>query len=207
MARVAECSDQCKAALQRKIMTYTPDVPVTGQTLGNSKPLINSNFMLIPQLIAVNHISFGQPGVGKHNLVSFYSQGSDQATGATDVAAYSKTAGGNTQLYFRAPSSGAVYQWTGTAAAASSTPSANANGWTYLAGGILLMWFNVTIAGSLTPFNYSAFGLPNFPTAAFGGWGSCKNSAAAVSVNAAQTSVTIASSNGSQPGTIFVIGN
>jgi len=82
-------------------MTYTPNVPTSGQTLGNSRPIINSNFMLISEDFGVNHVNFGLANAGCHIHADLLAQASDPNPLTTIVSHYSKQIGGITEWYFQ----------------------------------------------------------------------------------------------------------
>lgn len=79
-------------------MTYTI-LPNSGQSLGASRPLINTNFQLIQSVFDQNHIDFDATGAGKHKFVQMPQQGSAAPTAAGDLAIYSKAGTSGSQLY------------------------------------------------------------------------------------------------------------
>ena len=56
-------------------MTYNNNVPQSGQTLGNTRSPINTNFSLIASVEAVNHVAFNSSGAGKHKFLQMPEQG------------------------------------------------------------------------------------------------------------------------------------
>jgi hypothetical protein len=134
-------------------MTYTSNVPLSGQTLGATRPLIETNFQQIATVMAVNHEAFNASGEGKHKFVQLTHQGSDPATAASEVVLYNKLGAGPAEqdLFMRAQSSSDIYQLTRVdntnfAKFATST-GGNSSGWTFLPGGMLLQYGS----GSATP--------------------------------------------------------
>lgn len=138
-------------------MPYNINIPQPTDKLSQSQADILSNFQAINTLVSVNHGTFGAADEGKHKFVQLPQQGSDTTTAAAEVALYAKndTDTGNTELFFRRPSNGAVISTT----AASFT----ANGWTMLPSGIMLQWGSATMGGGSSQQD---FALPRaFPTA------------------------------------------
>lgn len=139
-------------------MTYTLGVPQDGQTLGNSKPQVRNNFNDIFNSFATNHIDFNTMGTGWHSLLTMSTLSVNPSLlGAGNVNIFSKLFTGNTlpQLFLAQSSTSTIYQLTGTANAATSTPSPVANGFTWLPGGLLFQWgtFNDSANPLTTNFN------------------------------------------------------
>lgn len=83
-------------------ITWTPNIPVTGQSLGITKIPINNNFASAFQAMGVDHFSFGQPNFGRHNKLRFPKvQTQSIGTGTNEIAFYTKTIGGASQLFFQ----------------------------------------------------------------------------------------------------------
>jgi len=146
-------------------MTYSI-TPNAGDSLGFTRPLINTNFSLIQTAFAVNHIGFGLSGAGKHKFVVMPVQGSAPTTGASELALYSKqgSAGpGTSALYMiRDGNAGTEVQLStssvGNAVAATS-------GYTWLPGGLFMQWGQVINPGNsgsvvfLTPFDVTPYSI------------------------------------------------
>lgn len=127
--------------------TYTPNVPVSGQSLGNSKPTINSNFQAIEQLIKVNHQNFGLTSQGYHTFVDMISQGTTPANPPTgSIAHYSNTVSGNAEWFFQRENSGSQIQMS----TVNGTPVLAANGQTFLPGGLVMRFGNQAITLNAT---------------------------------------------------------
>lgn len=123
-------------------MSYTANVPVSGQSLGNSRPIINQNFQTIDTAFTVNHKNFNNAQAGKHELVQLpTAQAASPGTAAGEIALYSKDVAGVPQLFFQKESvaaAGADIQMT-----VDVVPTAAENGVTFLPGGMILQWGKV----------------------------------------------------------------
>ncbi len=120
--------------------TYTPNVPVSGQSLGNSRTIINSNFSAIQTTFDENHQDFNSSNPGFHTFVDLLSQGttpSNPPTGA--ISHYSNIVNGITEWFFQRENSGAVIQMS------NGTPLASTNGQTFLPGGLILKFARVNV--------------------------------------------------------------
>lgn len=73
-------------------MTYIV-LPDSGQTLGVSRPKINTNFSLIQSVFDLNHVTFNNSGAGKHRMMQMpVVQAASPGTAAGEIALYTKTA-------------------------------------------------------------------------------------------------------------------
>ncbi len=115
-------------------MSFTPNIPQVGQSLGNSRTQILNNFSTLRAAINRNHVDVNLTDVGKHTYVDFQAQGSDPGTLANEICLYNKVSSAVARLFLRLPSNGAIFQVTGNA------PLSATNGKTYLPGGLLLQW-------------------------------------------------------------------
>lgn len=145
---------------------FTPNIPATGQSLGNSRDKVRDNFTALRNQVAVNHSDILQSSSGKHTFIQYVVQGSDPATSANEIARYTKLVSGVAREFLRLPSNGTVIQVSGNA------PVSSTNGYTYLPGGLLLQWGTATaiptggnktvvfpVAFSATPHNISVTGI------------------------------------------------
>lgn len=132
-------------------MSFTANIPVSGQTLGASRSQIVLNFSTLRTTISnatqPNHIDVNNPtgqGAGKHIFVQMPIQtpGAANQPGANEGGIIAQTdANGSTELYYahdNQQSAGIpIYrQFTGA--------SINGNGYAYVAGGILIQWAQAT---------------------------------------------------------------
>ncbi len=131
-------------------MAFNANIPNANDKLSQSQAQIKANFQAIEPL-------FSQ---GIQPFVVLPVQGSAPATGALEVALYSKSVSGTPQLFMRQQSNGTEFDFTSSLQASS--------GWARLPSGILLKWGNATptrnTLGTVT-YNTGA-GIPVF-TAVF----------------------------------------
>jgi hypothetical protein len=144
-------------------MTFTANIPNTGQSLGSTQKAVRDNFSNYNNTISVNHVAPNSTGAGKHTFSEFVVQASDPATAPNEITLYGKTTtSGNTELFIRKDNSGNVYQLT------SGTPSSASTGYTFLPGGIIIQWGR-TNSGSVSfpkefsnvPYNVQVSSLAN----------------------------------------------
>lgn len=117
-------------------MSYTPNIPVIGQSLGASRPGINSNFQYINTWAQTNHY-FNVANAGRHNYVELPNRVIPPAGSriANEVTLYGKSDGTRSQLWMVRDTSGTEIQVT-----SGGTPVNNFNGYTFLPGGIMIQW-------------------------------------------------------------------
>lgn len=140
-------------------MTYNPNIPSTGMSLGTSRPLVQGNFYLLQQLIDINHVDFALPGMGKHTFVQMINQGSAPTTGANETAIYTRTDNETTpsqRTVLRKANNGLELLISGL------NPVVASNGATNLTGrldqnGLMIQWGSNTVTGTInqgynTPF-------------------------------------------------------
>ena len=94
-------------------MSYNNNVPQAGQTLGNTRQPINTNFALIDTVEAVNHVGFNLTGAGKHKFLQMPDQASAPTTAANEGGLYVKAVTGSSELFYRKESNGTEIQLTG----------------------------------------------------------------------------------------------
>lgn len=140
------------------------NVPVPGQTLGNSRPSINSNFAVIDTAFQVDHEDYNTTNQGMHNRVSLLTQSPVPIQMAGTVQLYSQISAITAQpeLVFarQTGSSPTAVQITEFTSAGWANP-----GWTRLPSGILLKWHRgVSFIGStaIVDLNVDVPGSPNF---------------------------------------------
>ncbi len=81
-------------------MVYTI-LPNTGQSLGNSRPLINQNFLLIQQTFDKNHYDFGVADQGKHSVIQLPEQTSYPLTPGNEGQLLAREYNSKTELAWR----------------------------------------------------------------------------------------------------------
>lgn len=145
-------------------MTYTPDLPISGTTLGGTRDRIRGNFQEIAAVVDVNHVSFNTLGKGKHKFLQMPNQASAPVTLQNEAGFYAKqgTNPAEANLYFRGEDSGGgggfEYQLTKADQTNSATFGTYANyppnipgqngGWTFLPGNLLFQYGRGTTVNS-----------------------------------------------------------
>lgn len=134
-------------------MSFTPNIPQTGQTLGQTRAAVNNNFANYFNTIAVNHIAPNNAGAGKHNLSEYVVQAQSPATAASEVATYSRSISGTPEL--------CLQKQNQLAAAADVQMSrldtgvlAAQNGYSFLPGGVIIQWGQYATGGDGNAINY-----------------------------------------------------
>jgi len=143
-------------------MTYTPNIPVTGDSLGGTRDRIRANFQEIATVEAVNHVAFNSAGEGKHKFLQMPEQPSAPTTAVDEGGFYSKvgTSPAETNLFFRGENSGFEYQMThvdsSLTASFSTSAGVNDSGWSFLPGGLLIQYGkrSIAAAGTATTITY-----------------------------------------------------
>lgn len=123
------------------LWTYTLGIPNGPNNPSNDQPNMKVNNDNIENLISVDHVGFNVNNGGYHTDIHMVPQGGDPAALPGFGQLYSKTSGGDQELFFES-GGGVITQLTGGVA-----PSPNPNGFTFLPGGILLQW------GTVAPTN------------------------------------------------------
>ncbi len=142
-------------------MSYTNNVPLSGQSLGGTRNPINANFQAIDTTFSVNHVGYNDSGAGKHNFVNLPEQASAPSGASNEGTLYAKDDGTRTALYWvQETGQGSEVKMTGV------TPVAAANGYTFLPGGLLLQWGVVASPGTSGTVTFSANNIA-FPTSLY----------------------------------------
>lgn len=145
---------------------YTNDIPFSTHNPSTDQPdmLVNTNS--IDSIINVDHYSFEQANNDGWHKQSTYVAQSAPTTASLQGAVYTKDIGaGVTQLFYRRESNGTEIQLTGP-----GTPTFGAtNGYTFLAGGLLLQWGSTTSGLTSTGVTDILFATSNinFPSNCF----------------------------------------
>ncbi len=161
-------------------MSYTQDIPVSGDSLGGTRDRIRTNFQLISSVFGQNHLTFGQSNQGLHKYVvmpeadTLAAPDGVPGTNANEAALFMNP-GDNpaeTNLFIRGESNGNNWELTRLDNAnfarfgkeAASAPSLTLpNGWTFLPGGLIMQWGevpNVVTTGTVT-FNVKNINFPS----------------------------------------------
>jgi len=134
-------------------MAYNKNVPGSGQSLGETRSIIQGNFEEIDDAFKVNHIDLGTAGQGKHPFLQMPNQSSAPTTAANEGAMYVLT----NQLFFREQSNGTQQQISGSVISGTF-------GECPLFGGLGLKWgISQFINGGAT-IDYTTVGLTDFST-------------------------------------------
>lgn len=149
-------------------MAFTRNKPAAADLLSTSQGIIKDNFNSSDDTFGVDHYPFSDitSKIGAHKQVQL----SETTLGAIPVSLrgvgyetlYASTTGAGGQLFYVQGNNATGVQLTGP-----GTPSALVNGYTFLAGGLLLQWGKVTAVGTSTHvFNNTTFNIA-FPNACF----------------------------------------
>ncbi len=144
------------------------DVPLTGQTLNTTRPLIRANFQTIDSAFLVDHVDYNTAGAGKHEKVTLVANNAaaflagEMGMFNNNVAPYNRPdiwiqrgVGVTSTTLF--PMTG--YNFAGTGAGTGGI------GWTYIPSGMKMMWGTVTTsAGGTAVITYAGVnGIATFP--------------------------------------------
>lgn len=101
-------------------MTYTTNIPVTGDSLGGTRDRVRTNFQQIQTVFSVNHVAFNALGEGKHKYLQMpevTASGAGIPTTAVDEGGLytnpDSAVTPKTALFFRTESNGTSVQLTG----------------------------------------------------------------------------------------------
>lgn len=154
-------------------MSFTPDVPVSGNTLGGTRDIIRTNFQQINTMTAVNHVAFNASGQGKHKFLQMpevtASGAGVPATASNEGGLYVDvgTSPAEANLFFRGENNGFNYQLTRVDQTNNSRfgplSSTAPNGWTFLPGGLIFQWGSKSNPGTSGAVIFATANI-NFPT-------------------------------------------
>lgn len=139
-------------------MSFTANIPASGQTLGNSRPQVLNNFASLRSTISnsvkPNHIDVNNVGAGKHIFVEMPVQIPSAANLplASEGGLITQTVGADSELFYVRDAVNTYYQMTGSV-------QNSANGYSVIFGGVRIQWFTATAAdGAVIPFPISFTG-------------------------------------------------
>lgn len=199
-------------------MSYSPNLPVSGDTLGGTRDRIRTNFQEIDSVMAQNHVAFNNADEGKHKFLQMPVQAAAPATAASEAAFYVKDDGsGVAQFFVKGEQTGSEYQistMTSGADAAIAEFGTNTaytgnhlGGWTFLPGGLILQYGRYSKSDGTT----SVVTFPRaFPNAVFNVTATRVDSRSVVTVQSVNTTtVTFTNGSGTSTRTIYwqAIGN
>lgn len=144
-------------------MSFTPLIPASGQSLGNSRTQVLNNFAslrtTLSNVLQPNHIDVNSSGAGKHIFLQMpvKTSGANNLTVTGEFGMIAQAVSGVSEL-FASRDGGAYFQLT------AGTPTVAASGKTFLPGGLILQWgVNGAISNGASVSFSSAF-----PNACFG---------------------------------------
>ena len=134
-------------------ITYNPGVPLPGQSIADTQPLINQNFVGIKAWTAIDHEEFSSVDAGKHKKVTLIAQSPAPSFTGTELGVYNFVNPTTTknEIYVTKFINNSLTPVPITASSISNTsPSNGANVETYFPSGMLLQSKST---GSLTATN------------------------------------------------------
>lgn len=166
------------------------DVPLSGQTLNDTRNPIRNNFLTINTAFSVNHGEYGTANAGMHEFVQFTDRTGNTPVfgGRSGMWSENGTFSLVPEIWVNTKAGVGFNQYAMTESTLSNTPTIgdNTNGFTVMPSGIILKWGVQTINGA-TAVNLNAVG-PAFG-AAFSAQATCQTASAqsvsVVSLNAA----------------------
>lgn len=144
-------------------MSYTPGVPLSGQFLGNTRAAINSNFQVIQTWTGTDHFALNATNAGKHKFVRMPVRTTVAPSASGELSIFTKTgtSPAESNLYYAADNNtSSIYQLTRTDNAHYATFGKNvasgtqSRGWTFLPGGLLMMYGSKTSPGPSGTVNF-----------------------------------------------------
>lgn len=135
-------------------MTYNPNLPATGQSLGFTRDPIRTNFQLIQTTIAnvlqPNHNGIGTTGAGKHIFVQMPVQTPSGANlpAANEGGLITETVSGSSELFYVRDAIATYTQLT------RGNPQSAAKGSSYLPGGLLINWQSKAAVAGVATFSF-----------------------------------------------------
>jgi hypothetical protein len=144
--------------------TYDPTVPNGNDPPRNDQPFMQTNSASIFGIIGVDHVGFNIANGGAHKQTQLKETLGGSGTipigllGNTYETIYSSVTSGSGDLWFVRGASPTGIQLTGP-----GTPSALANGYTFLPGGLLIQWgvVNTTSSSGTVTFSTANIAFPN----------------------------------------------
>lgn len=144
------------------------NVPVSGQDLNTTRPLINSNFSVIDGAFAQDHVDYNLAGQGKHEQSTYVPNAAGKTFLINEIGLFNDTPASTGRpeimLQRNATGVGPLYPMTGYAFNATGANTGGI-GWTYLPSGYKMMHGTVTTnAGGTAVITYAGVnGIASFP--------------------------------------------
>ncbi len=144
------------------------NVPVSGQDLNTTRPLINSNFSVIDGAFTQDHVDYNIAGQGKHEQSTYVPNNTMKTFLVNEIGLFNNlsAASGNQEIFIQrnATGVGPLYPMTGYAFNGTGANTGGI-GWTYLPSGYKMMHGTVTTsAGGTAVITYAGVnGIASFP--------------------------------------------
>lgn len=142
-------------------MSFTPSIPASGQTLGNSRLQVVNNFSSLRTTISnatkPNHIDVNNVGAGKHIFVQIPTQSPSAANLPLngEGGLITQNIGGSSELFYSRDNVNTHYQMTGSRSLGSS-------GYSVIFGALRIQWIQVSAADGATINFPVAFSAPPY---------------------------------------------
>lgn len=145
------------------LVPYNFNIPAAPNNPAVDQPKMQTNTNNVNTILIQDHIGFEKQNGGRHKVVHTWDNVTDPAPTAGFGQYYSKTVGSDILAFYES-ALGVITQLTGPTA-----PSASANGYVYLGGGLLLQWGIITNINftDFVPLAFSTANI-NFPNNCFG---------------------------------------
>jgi hypothetical protein len=133
--------------------TYTNNIPAPSNSPSTDVPNMQVNTQSIASILGgdptVDMIGFGNTNGGWHNWLTWIQQGADPGSVSGQYRAYTKSVSSSSEQFVQKDGISAPIQIT------RGVPSAVDGGYTYLPGGLLMQWKNVSIPSTSGTFTFS----------------------------------------------------
>ncbi len=139
-------------------MSFTPNIPLATQSLGQTRQSIVDNMAILRSTLAVDHVDVNSSPNGYHKVIHYQNQAANPSTVAGVGQLYTRTLNSDQQLVFKS-GGGVVTQLTGP-----NAPLAAQRGYVWLPGGILFQWgivVTTSSSGTVTFTDSSGIVFPN----------------------------------------------
>lgn len=129
-------------------ITYNSGIPLPGQTIASTQPLINENFTGINTWTAIDHEEFGSVDAGKHKKVTLIAQSPAPSFTGTELGIYNFVNPPTTknEIYITKYNNNVLTDVPITASSFNDAVGAN-SGYSYLPSGLILQWCTLTVTG------------------------------------------------------------
>lgn len=133
-------------------MSFTPNIPQTGQSLGQTQAAIQNNFTNYNTVVSQDHQAPNNSGQGKHIKSTYMVQGSAPISLINEIIAYGATANGNSEIFINRDGVATQYQLTGPAS--SLDGALLRGGTTSILGGLMFKWAVISQALGTTIYTW-----------------------------------------------------